>query len=414
MLELLAPAGNLEKLKTVINFGADAVYLAGKNYGLRAFCDNFDLDELAVAVNYAHIAGKKVYVTLNIYAYEEDFVGLADYVLYLNKISVDAVLVSDPGIIALIKKVAPSLTIHLSTQANTTNSYSAAFWAEMGIKRIVLAREVGLDQIKKIRARLDSSVELEAFVHGAMCIAYSGRCLLSNALTGRAANHGECAQCCRWEYYITEKSRTESLPIMQDERGTYILNSRDINMLEHIDDLANAGITSFKIEGRGKSIYYAASVVGAYRHAMDLFAADPKNFKAPQLLIEELNKTSHRMYCTGFYYDEATQCLQTSKPEQDYEMMALVIGATEQENCYIIEQRNRFKTGDELELVTPQDNLAEKLIVRDMLSEKGDIITDALRVQQHLKFFTTTKLHAGDILRKKNTSSSFTNCVQCH
>lgn len=400
MIELLAPAGDIEKLNTVIKYGADAVYLSGKNYGLRAFCDNFTNDELGEAVKLAHNNGKKAFITLNIYAYEEDFDGLADYILYLVSIKADAVIVSDPGIIALIRKTAPQLNIHLSTQANTTNSYNASFWAEVGVKRIVLARELSLDRIKKIRDRLDSSVELEAFVHGAMCIAYSGRCLLSNFMANRPSNHGECAQSCRWEYNITEKSRTEPLEIQEDERGTYILNSRDMNMISHIDKLVQAGITSFKIEGRNKSIYYAATVVNAYRRAINAYYRSPDNFIADSELVDELNKTSHRLYCTGFYFGEASQCLTDSRLKQDYEMCAVVTRENE-DGSYLIEQRNRFKTGEQLELLTSQDNLNAKITIKTMQDEWGNQIDDALRVQQSLKFFTDEKLHKGDILRKK-------------
>ena len=247
------------KLKTAFRFGADAVYFAGKKFGLRAFAGNFEESEIEDAVKYAHSIGKKVYITVNILAHEADFDGLEEYIKYLAACKVDAVIVADVGIIKLIREVAPNLEIHVSTQANVTNSYSAKFFADMGVKRIVLARELSLEEIKKIRQNIPDNIELEAFVHGAMCISYSGRCLLSNYFTGRDSNRGACVQACRWEYSITEKSRQgEQFPIEEDARGTYILNSKDLCMLKHISELEKAGVTSFKIEGRMKSEYYVA------------------------------------------------------------------------------------------------------------------------------------------------------------
>ena len=292
-MELLAPAGTFEKMQTAFYFGADAVYFAGKKFGLRAFAGNFTDNEIIKATQYAHKLGKKVYITINILAHESDFDGLKEYLCELEKAKVDAVIVSDLGIIEYIKEFAPSLTIHVSTQANILNSYAIKFMARLGIKRIILARELSIEEIKKIRANIPSDIELECFVHGAMCISYSGRCLLSNYLTGRDSNRGACAQCCRWEYTITEKSRKgEQYEIQEDERGTYILNSKDLNMIEHLKELEDAGITSIKIEGRMKSPYYVANVVNAYRRALDL----KENISQEQmtLLKDELNKTSHR------------------------------------------------------------------------------------------------------------------------
>ena len=248
MTELLAPAGNREKLETALYFGADAVYLAGKAYGLRAYCDNFDADALKDAVAYCHARQKKAYVTLNIYAYDEDLPGIAEYARYLAEIKADGVIVSDPGVLACVRKAAPDLALHISTQANTTNAAAARFWAEQGAKRIVLAREVRLENIRRIRDALPPEVEIEAFVHGAMCVAYSGRCLLSGATTGRSGNRGACAQSCRWQYALMEETRPgEYFPISEDPRGTYILNSKDLNMLAYLDRLIAAGVTSCKI-----------------------------------------------------------------------------------------------------------------------------------------------------------------------
>ena len=400
-IELLAPAGNFERLETALYFGADAVYLAGKKYGLRAFSDNFDESELKTAIEYAHNLNRKVYVTLNIFAYDEDFEGLPEYAKYLQSVNADAVLVSDPGVFNCVKKHAPKLPIHISTQSNVTNGYTAAFWADLGAERIVLARELSLDKIAAIRAALPKRVSLEAFVHGAMCMSYSGRCLLSNYFTGRRSNHGECAQPCRWEYSVTETSRGNNPLLMQeDERGTYIMNSRDLNMIEYIKELAEAGVDSFKIEGRTKTAYYVANAVNAYRRAIDLYEKDPENYVLPQELKDEPFKATHRKYCTGFYFPSAeTECVETSQPAADYAFCALCVGSRGDET--VIEQRNRFKTGDTLEVLSPSDAFGKTFTVPVMKDENGEPIEDALIVQQKLYINTGLKLGKGDILRKK-------------
>ncbi|MDE7337350.1 MAG: U32 family peptidase, partial [Clostridia bacterium] len=338
-VELLAPAGDMEKLKTALHFGADAVYVGGSKFSLRANAKNFEEAELAQAVEYTHRLGKKIYVAANVFANNADFDGLKEYFISLKEIGVDAVIISDPGVLALCREVAPDLEIHLSTQANTTNKYSAKFWAEQGVKRIVLARETPMKDIREIREFLPQNIEIEAFVHGAMCIAYSGRCLLSNALTGRASNKGDCVQACRWEYSIVETNRGgQPLTIGQEERGTYLLNSKDLNMIEHIGELAEAGVYSFKIEGRMKSPYYVASVVNAYRQAIDLYYKDGKDAKLPASLIDELFKNSHRDYTTGFYFGEKDSvCLETSQPKCDYEFIAQVKGYDEEKGMLVVE-----------------------------------------------------------------------------
>ena len=298
--ELLAPAGNREKLETALHFGADAVYLAGKDFGLRSYCDNFDNDRMLDAIAFCHSRGKKVYVTLNIYAYDSDLLPVTEYAEFLYKSGADGVIVSDAGIISCLRERVPKLPVHLSTQANATNSAAAVFWAKQGVNRIVLAREVSLDNIKRIRDALPSDVEIEAFVHGAMCVAYSGRCLLSAVTTGRCGNRGECAQSCRWEYALMEKTREgEYFPVSEDKRGTYILNSKDLNMLPHIDKLIGAGVTSLKIEGRAKTSYYLATAVNAYRRALDFYYANPDQFELPDNLRDEPFKTSHRKFKIG-------------------------------------------------------------------------------------------------------------------
>ncbi len=401
MIELLAPAGNMEKLKTAIHFGCDAVYLAGKELGLRAFTDNFDYDELKTAMEYCHARDKKVYVTLNILAHNRDFSGLDDYLKFLNDIKTDGIIVSDPGIIEKIKSVCTDTEIHISTQANVTNKYSARFWANAGASRIVLARELTIEEIKEIRDFLPDNIRLEAFVHGAMCMAYSGRCLLSAFLAGRSGNRGECAQSCRWEYALVEKNRPgEYLPIEEDNKYSYILNSKDLNMIEYIDNLADAGISSFKIEGRVKSPYYVGGVVNAYRRAMNIYNSDKNNYLLPNWLKEELNKIGNREYTTGFYFGKrGEQNYEYSRPVQDYEFTALVLN--EVSDGAIVEMRNRFKVGDELEIIAPDENHNKILTVTKMEDENGNPVIDANKVQQKIKIFTDIKLKPYDILRKK-------------
>ncbi|MBR7140843.1 MAG: U32 family peptidase [Clostridia bacterium] len=402
MIELLAPAGNLERLETALHFGADAVYLAYKKFGLRAFADNFDLDELKQAVDYCHAKNKKVYVTINILAHDRDFETLPEFLAELDKIRPDGAIVSDLGVASLIKKIAHHVPLHLSTQANLTNKYAAKEYVDFGFKRLVLARELSLPEVRKIRDFIPDDIEIEAFVHGAMCISYSGRCLLSNFLTGRSGNNGECAQSCRWEYFMREKSRTDELTMQEDEHGTYILNSKDMNMLEHIDKLVDAGVTSFKIEGRVKTSYYVASVVNAYRRAIDHLEKFGRPYVAPSELVEDLKKPSHRMYCTGFYLGDVqnNECYETSKPKQNYDFIALTLDSTE--GGAIVEMRNRFRVGDELEVLSPGAHHNAKIIVERMQNEKGEDIDDALLVKQKVKLFTSVPLQKGDILRRKN------------
>ena len=391
MVELLAPAGTFLKLKTAFKFGADAVYFAGKKFGLRAFAGNFEDNEIEEAVKYAHSLNKKVYITVNILAHEADFDGLKDYILYLDKIGVDAVIVADVGIIKLIRDIAPNLDIHVSTQANVTNSYSVKFFKDLGVKRIVLARELSITEIKKIHEEVPD-IELEAFVHGAMCISYSGRCLLSNYFTGRDSNRGACVQACRWEYTITEKSRQgQQFPIEEDERGTYILNSKDLCMINHLKELEEAGVCSFKIEGRMKSEYYVACTVNAYKRALN----------GEDIDVSELEKSSHRLFTTGFYFGEKDkECFESSSPVQTHEFMALVL-EDEKDGYVKIEQRNRFKVGDSLEVLSPDENFNKIIVVTEIKNLKGELIDDAKKVQEMLLLKTDLHLKEGDILRAK-------------
>lgn len=401
MIELLAPAGNMEKLKTAIYFGANACYFAGKQFGLRAFSDNFDLEDLKVAVDYCHAHNVKAYITINILAKNSDFDGLKDYVKYLEKIGVDAVIVSDIGVIDFIRKHAPKLNIHVSTQANVTNKYSARFLVDMGVKRIILARELSLEEIKEIRDFIPEDIELETFVHGAMCISYSGRCLLSNYLTGRESNRGACVQACRWEYSIREKHRKgEYYDIQEDDHGTYILNSKDMCLIEHIDKIRDAGVMSFKIEGRMKSPYYVATVVNAYRRAIDKMNK-MNNYACDEELKQELEKASHRRYTTGFFLgDNNKEYLESSMPVQTHEFMAVVL-EDYKNGKVLVEMRNRFKVGETLEVLSPNETFNKQILLQKITDENGEEILDANQVQQKLYIYTNIDLKAGDILRKK-------------
>ena len=402
-IELLAPAGNFSKLKTAIYYGADAVYVGGKSFSLRAFSDNFTDEELKIATDYVHSFNKKIYVTVNIYAKNKDFDKAREYFKYLEHIGVDAVIVSDPGLIALCKRVAPCLSIHLSTQANTLNVESAKFWESQGISRIVLARELSFEEISEINDGLSSKTELEAFIHGAMCISYSGRCLLSNYFSQRESNRGECVQACRWNYAIKEVSKDgEYYPIEEDENGTYILNSKDLNMLDYIDSMVKAGVKSFKIEGRMKGEYYLATVINAYRRAIDEYYKIGDKYKENTLFLTELKKTFHRAFTTAYTLgdNDKTVNYDGSQSMGNSLFIANVLGYDEEKQASIIEMRNRFKVGDELEILSPSDNFNKKFIVEKMVDEKGEEVIDAKRVQQKLYLYCPYKLNTGDILRK--------------
>ena len=355
--ELLAPAGNPERLRIALAYGADAVYIGGRRFGLRAFADNFSAEEMAEAVSYAHDRGKKVYVTMNLFAHNEDFEGMAEYAQALECLGADAVIVSDPGVLALVREAAPSLPIHLSTQANCTNWRSALFWHGLGVSRIILARELSLSEIRTIRDHTPDTLELEAFVHGAMCMAYSGRCAISNYLTGRDANRGECSQPCRWEYHLTEAKRPgEFMPVAEVEGGTYLFNSKDLCMIEHIPALLEAGLSSFKIEGRMKTAYYTAIAVGAYRREIDRCLQGQKDYVFDGENLQELKKASHRPYTTGFSFGRPeSEGLegQSSTYLRGYDFVGLVTGFDPSRNLLQVEQRNAFGVGDALEVLEP-------------------------------------------------------------
>ena len=399
-IELLAPAGDFERLVTAIHFGADAVYFAGKKFGLRAFASNFDEEEIIKAINYAHERNVKVYITVNILAHNEDFVGLIDYLKFLDKEGADGVIVSDIGIASLVKEYT-NLELHVSTNANITNLHSAKMWAKLGAKRLVLARELSLQEIKEIKNEVGENIDLECFGHGAMCISYSGRCLLSNYLTGRDSNKGECAQPCRWQYALGVKNdieETNYFPILEDGKGTYILNSKDICMIEHIKELAQAGVTSLKVEGRMKTNYYVATVINAYRRAIDEYY---KDLKPSFNYLKEVRKTSNRDFTTGFYFENnSKENLNTSKQSETHKYIAVVLESLD--NGYVlVEHRNKFLLGDELEILSSGENFNKKFIVEDIIDCENNHLKEVKKIKQHVYVKCPYKLNKYDILRKK-------------
>lgn len=403
--ELLAPAGNPEKLRMALLYGADAVYLGGKDFSLRAFSGNFSLEEIRDAVLFAHALKKKVYVTVNIFPHNEDLVRLPEYIASLRDIGIDALIIADLGVFRIARAVAPNIPLHVSTQANNTNWSSVLCWQEMGAQRVVLARELSLEEMKLIRSK--TSLELEVFVHGAMCISYSGRCLLSNYLTGRDANRGECAQPCRWKYSLVEESRPNVyLPIREDERGTYIFNSKDLCLLEHIPQLTEAGMNSFKIEGRMKSVYYAAVVVKTYREAIDRYFAGPAAYTPQSKWREELNKISHREYTTAFYSKKTgpeDQIYRSSSYIQPYDFIGLVKGYDHQTKMALVEQRNRFVVGDEVEIVQPGKDFSCQRITA-IFNEAGEKVDSAPHPQQLLKIPVDKEVVEYAMLRRKGVA----------
>lgn len=402
-IELLAPAGDLEKLKIAIDYGADAVYFGGEMFGLRAGAKNFTIENIKEGVAYAHNREKKVYMTINIFAHNEDIQQMDEYLEQIKDIPIDAFIVSDPGVILMIQEHIPHAEIHLSTQANATNYKTAEFWHKQGVKRVVLARELTFEEIKDLRRLLPETLEIEAFIQGAMCISYSGRCLLSNFMAERDANRGQCAHPCRWKYRLVEEKRPEeSYPIEEDERGTYILNSRDLCMIEHIQDIIEAGIASAKIEGRMKSVFYVATIVSAYRKAIDAYYADPANYRFDPQWLAELKKVSHREFTTGFYFDKPTnkdQNYQTSAYTREYSFVGLVKGYDPETGLALVEQRNKMNLGDEIEVFGPyQDFFSQKIEV--LLNEDGEPIESAPHPQQMLKIKMDHPVSENFMLRK--------------
>lgn len=401
-IEVLSPAGNMDKLKMAIRYGADAVYCAGQSFGLRASSSNFSNEELKEAVEFVHSHGKKIYVTCNIIPHNEDLVGLEDYLKFLESIKVDAIIVADLGIFLLAKRVAPNLERHVSTQANTTNYLTTEFWKEQGATRVVVAREVSIADIKTMKEAAD--IEIEAFVHGAMCISYSGRCLLSNYFTTRDANRGQCTQACRWKYSLVEENRPgEYYPIEEDQHGTYIFNSKDLCLLKYIPDLVEAGVDSLKIEGRMKSVHYAATVTKVYREAVDSYLADPEQYEVKPEWIEELEKISHRPYTEGFSVekpDETAQNYGQSSNTQTHDFIGLVEGYNVEEGYAYLEQRNNFKVGDEVEFCQPHGELVHHVITK-MTDEEGNEITVAPHPQMKVRLYIDTPLEEYAMMRRR-------------
>ena len=372
-IELLSPCGDFERLKLALKFGADAVYLAGEMFGMRTNPSNFDADELKKAVELVHSLGKKVYLTCNTLPRNDEIEKLPDFLKYAEKIGIDAFIIADIGVMAMAKKYAPSVDIHMSTQVGIVNYQTANTLYEMGASRIVTARELSLDEIKVIRDKTPSDLEIEVFVHGAMCMSFSGRCILSDYMTHRDANRGDCAQPCRWKYHLVEETRPgQYFPINEEKNGTYIFNSRDLCMIEHIPELVNAGVDSFKIEGRAKSEYYTAIVTYAYRNAIDEYLKKPSNdFKVPQWILDEMEKMSHREYTTGFNFGPIKngQVTDTGGYIRNWDVCALF---KEYKNGrLVVSQRNRFFEGDELEVVEPNKK-PYKLVVADLYNEDNE------------------------------------------
>ena len=403
--ELLAPAGNLENLKIAIIYGADAVYLGGEGFGLRARAKNFTLQQLAEGIKFAHDRGKKVYLTLNIIPHNEDLEGLPEYLVKLKELKLDAVIVSDPGILSLVKSVIPEIEIHLSTQANTTNYASVNFWYKQGVNRIILARELTLEEIKEIVKKSPPDIKMETFIHGAMCISYSGRCLLSNYLISRDANRGDCAHSCRWKYYLMEEIRPgKFLPVYEDEKGTYIFNSKDLCMIEHLPLLIDAGISAFKIEGRMKGAYYVAAVIKAYRNQIDQYFLNPDKYIFDKKYLDEIKKVSNRNYTTGFYFgkpDGNEQRYDSTTYIQSYDFTGLVLDYKPENQIATIEQKNRMFTGDEVEIFGPEDDYFSQRIEK-MWDDKSEEIEVAPHSGQIIQFKTVKPVKPWYIVRKPN------------
>ncbi len=408
--EILSPAGNFEKLTFAVLYGADAVYVAGKEFGMRAASENFSDEELCEAVAYCHAHGVKLYVTVNVLPREYELEALRAYLVFLeNKAKPDALIVSDLGVLALAKELAPHIELHISTQASTVNSEACKLYASLGAKRIVLSRELTLAEIRTIRRNIPSELELEAFVHGAMCVSYSGRCLLSNYFTGRDANHGRCAQPCRWEYYPDEKAldicevKRPDMPLslVENNRGTFMFNSKDICMIEHIPDLVEAGIDSFKIEGRVKSAYYTAVTANTYKNELCAYCENPSDYTFDPASLYELESVSHRTYGTGYFYDDCSQNAQISPVGgylRDKAFLATVAQTDEANGRALLCQRNKAFEGQACELVSPGKS-SVSFTLTDLRDENGSPIESAPHPQMLYSVKMTVPMKKGDILR---------------
>ncbi len=401
--ELLIPASSLEVLKTAVIFGADAVYIGGEAFGLRAKAKNFSMEEMRAGIAFAHEYGVKVYVTANILAHNDDLVGVEEYFKELKEIRPDALIIADPGVFRIAKRICPEIEIHISTQANNTNYETYRFWHELGAKRVVSARELSLKEIKELRANIPEELEIETFVHGAMCISYSGRCLLSNYFTGRDANQGACTHPCRWKYAVVEETRPgQYLPVYENERGTYIFNSKDLCMIGHIPDLIEAGIDSFKIEGRMKTALYVATVARTYRKAIDDYLESPAKYEDNMPWYrQQIASCTYRQFTTGFFYgkpDESTQIYDSNTYVKEYTYLGIVEEV--QDGACRIEQRNKFSVGEEIEIMKPDGRnvLATVLSIAD---EEGVSMESAPHPQQKLDVRLSGRAERYDLLRRK-------------
>lgn len=399
-LEVLSPAGDYERLESAVRYGADAVYLGRKNFGMRAGSPNFDYDTLCKAVSLVHEKGRKLYITCNTLPRNNEIPQFRQFIDEAVSSGADALIVADLGLLSLIKKYAPDMEIHISTQTGIVNYLTANELYNMGAKRIVVARELSIDEIAEIRAKTPKELDIEAFVHGAMCVSFSGRCLLSQYLVNRDANRGECAQPCRWGYHLMEEKRpNEFYPVFEDEKGTYILNAKDLCMIDHIDKLAEAGVMSLKIEGRAKSAYYTAIITNAYRMAVDEYYKNPDNFVLPEWIRDEVFKVSHRKYCTGFFFGHPKDCqyYENSGYIRNYDVVA-VVDRCENGVVYCT-QRNKFLAGDTVEIVSPQKKPYET-VLSEIFDENGESIETANHAMMKFSFKSDIAFEKGSVIRK--------------
>lgn len=407
-IELLAPAGDLEKLKTAVDYGADAVYFGGSVFSLRAQAGNFTHEEMIEGTEYAHRRGVRVYMTINIFAHNEDIAALPDFLDSIADIQIDGFLISDPGVMMVLREKRPDAEIHLSTQANTTNYMTAKFWHNLGISRVVAAREMSMQELREFREQIPEEMEIEVFVHGAMCMSYSGRCLMSNFMTGRDSNRGACAHPCRWKYSLMEEKRPgEYFPVLEEEGGSYVFNSRDLCMIEHIPEIVESGIASAKIEGRMKSVFYLATVVRVYREAIDSYYRDPEHYRFREEWAEELTKASHRQFTTGFFFGKTnaeSQNYETSSYIRNYDFIGKVLEYDEETRTALIEQRNNFRTDDEIEIFGPGSTGFFSQKVGEMKNEEGEIIEVAPHAQMKVRIHSRYKVAPGYLLRRRRKS----------
>lgn len=407
--ELLVPAGSLDVLKTAVNYGADAVFIGGESFGLRAKAKNFGHDEMAEGISYAHSHNVKVHVTANILAHNDDLKGASEYFEELKELKPDALIIADPGMFTMARRICPEIDIHISTQANNTNFDTYNFWYNLGAKRVVAARELSLEEIKEIRANIPGDREIECFIHGAMCISYSGRCLLSNYFVGRDANQGACTHPCRWKYAVVEEQRPGVyLPVYENERGTFIFNSKDLCMVEHIPELVDAGIDSYKIEGRMKTALYVATVARTYRKAIDDYFESEEKYRANMNWYhEEIAKCTYRQFSTGFYFgkpDETSQVYDNNTYINEYIYLGTIEKEDSEEGYVVFEQKNKFTVGEEIEIMKPNgDNIF--VTVLDIKDSDGNHQESAPHSRQELHVKLSQKPCPGDLLRRKNNEN---------